>query len=336
MFRSRLLALFVICLLTVPAGAAIPASATDEVRDNDTCDGRACIQIGTFNLDSLGSGGTATEPLRTQTEVQRLVDLIVELDLEIVALQEINTSLSVVQDGVTTSSSQQWRWLRKALKRAGYRTDVGSGSLDRRLVIAYARKEVKRRSRQSLLVSQSIQAGPGCAASNLPLPLAATFEAGQLRLTLVAAQLLERGTDASCSDAIRTEQAEQLAAAINSQLGADPGQVFLAGDFGTKARHRSLQALRQDAGFKELTAKKSLAPASGSASALGSPRGLFDHLFYRVADSRDTWVARSTEVFDPEAAGADYADYIDAYSDHAPVFTSLYTEPAAVRAGASR
>lgn len=59
-----------------------------------------------------------------------------------------------------------------------------------------------------------------------------------------------------------------------------------------------------------------------TASAIPSP----DQTFYRVATSRKTWVRKSTLVFEPTTAGAEFANFIADYSDHVPVITSLYTD----------
>ena len=67
-------------------------------------------------------------------------------------------------------------------------------------------------------------------------------------------------------------------------------------------------------------------PGTGKVSSLENPRGLFDHIFYVPSASRDTWVPKSTAIFDPTKAGAQYADYPTDFSDHVPVVTSLFIE----------
>ena len=47
---------------------------------------------------------------------------------------------------------------------------------------------------------------------------------------------------------------------------------------------------------------------------------------YRKRDSKKAWVKKSTLVFDPDSAGDEFSDFINRYSDHAPVYTSFYTD----------
>lgn len=327
---SALLALSSLTLVFSVNAAPTPGTTANRSPaqvDNNTCNGRPCIQIGTFNLYSLGSNVRSGQGLRTQGDVQRLVDLVTELGIEIAGFQETNTSLSVEENGVVQNATQQWNWLKQALKKAGYKNVAGSAGWDHRMVIAYHKKSVRMRSKQTLLVSQTFDFGDGCRATNQRMPIAVTFEAGELSFRVVGLHLKAPGTTPACSSRVRTRQASQLVQALDSQLTNGPQGIFLVGDFGAKARDRSLKAIRKSGKFKELTAKSKLTNGSATVSSLVAPaRGLFDHVFYRVRTSRKTWVPKSTLVFDPLDAAPGLAAYIAAYSDHVPVMTSLYTD----------
>jgi len=183
------------------------------------------------------------------------------------------------------------------------------------------------RSKQTLLVSQTFDFGPGCNAMNQRMPIAVTFEEGELSFRIVGLHLKAPGTTPACSSMVRTQQASQLVQALDSQLTGSPEEIFLVGDFGAKAKDKSLKAIRKSGKFKELTSKSKLTNGSGTVSSLSAPgRGLFDHVFYRVATSRSTWVPKSTLVFDPTNVSPGLADFISDYSDHVPVLTSLYTD----------
>ena len=47
---------------------------------------------------------------------------------------------------------------------------------------------------------------------------------------------------------------------------------------------------------------------------------------YRRRDSRKTRVNKSTVIFDPDTAGTEFADFVNDYSDHAPVVASFYID----------
>ena len=305
---SPVLALVLLTLVFSADAAPVPGTAgrSSVARiDNNTCNGRPCIQVGTFNLYSMGSNVRSGQGLRTQSDVQRLVDLVAELGIEVVVFQEINTSLSIEENGVVENSTQQWNWLKRSLKKAGYHTVTGISGWDHRMVIAYHKKSVHLKKSQTLLVSQTLDLGGGCSATNQRLPRAVTLEAGELLFMIVGLSLKEPGDAPACSAKVRTEQVDQLLSAIESQLAGDPDQIFLVGDFGAKAKDKSLKALRKSGKFKQLTSKSKLTSESGTVSSLVAPaRGLFDHIFYRVATSRKTWVRKSTLVFEPATARA--------------------------------
>ena len=103
--------------------------------------------------------------------------------------------------------------------------------------------------------------------------------------------------------------------------------MFLAGDFNAKANDSSLKPLRKDGRFKALTSTANRAPDSGTVTYLVDPfRSLIDHVMYRRRDSRKTRVNKSTVIFDPDTAGTEFAEFVNDYSDHAPVVASFYID----------
>ena len=86
------------------------------------------------------------------------------------------------------------------------------------MVIAYHKKSVHLKKSQTLLVSQTLDLGGGCSATNQRLPRAVTLEAGELLFMIVGLSLKEPGDAPACSAKVRTEQVDQLLSAIESQL----------------------------------------------------------------------------------------------------------------------
>mgnify|MGYP001799444697 CR=1 FL=1 len=69
----------IVVILTIWLGLATPSYALD------TCDGRPCIAIGSYNIKLFGGGGSSD----SNREIDKVVDRIAPMD--VVVLQEINT-----------------------------------------------------------------------------------------------------------------------------------------------------------------------------------------------------------------------------------------------------
>lgn len=329
--RTRALLLHGAAALLV-AALLIPEPALAQANE---CNGRPCVRIGTFNLDSLGVRGRTGGPeLRDQAGVERLVQLAVDvLGIDVLVLQEINTSINEEENGVQLKSTQQYEWLRSALRQRGYEL-YGSGfGASRSTLMAWNKETVTKRTEQTLLVRTSFDLGGGCAATELPPSRALGLRAGELDFIVVGVQLIApdetagstRSARGACEDRIRAEQVDDLLVQVDSLDRTYGDPVFLAGDFGAKAGRGSLKELKKAGKFIQLTRKGQRQKGSGRVSSL-QPRLLGDHVMYRKRESRRTWVPKSTLIFNPDGAGADYADFIARYADHVPVFTELYTD----------
>lgn len=269
---QRLLVLAGFLALIAAAGFVAPESRSWP----DTCSGRPCIQVGTFNL--------------------------------------------------YFKSPDQFGVLKEELEARGYELFGAGGTKAQNVLIAYDTDEVERKGRRTLLVPTSFDFGDGCTSSNLRLPLAVDLQAGALRFWVVGVHLKSQIGE-ECADRVRQRQANDLRKAIRKQLGAKKGHVFIAGDFNALASDDSLKPLKTKGKFTPLTRRANRAPGSGSVSFLKDPfRSLIDHVMYRKRDSKKAWVKKSTLVFDPDSAGDEFSDFINRYSDHAPVYTSFYTD----------
>lgn len=326
--KNRFLRLLPILLSLTVVAVAVPSAAAAQ---ND-CDGRPCIRIGTFNLDSLGVRGRTGGPeLRDQAGVERLVQLAVDvLGIDVIVFQEVNTVLTEIDNNVELASTRQYDWLAAALDQRGYATYNGAGSANS-IVVAWNEETVELLAQQTLLVRASFDLGGGCSAEDQPRPRALRLRSGQLDFLVVGVDLIAPDGAAvaargACEDRIRAEQVDDLLGAIDQLDGVWGDPVFLAGDFGAKAGRGSLKELKKAGKFIQLTKKGQRQAGSGKVSSLQDPRLLGDHVMYRKKESRRIWVRKSTLIFDPSRAGADYADFVQDYSNHVPVVTELYTD----------
>ncbi len=306
---------------TVPSAASptVPSAASP----TDTCDGRPCLQVGTFNAFWLGTQRRWEMPLRTPQEVRRIAAWLADdLDLEVIVLQEVNTSVHGLEDGELVFAPDRYRWLREALGQRGYRLMAGETGRAQRVVIAYDSAEVELLSpARELEVKNFFDFGEDCRSATRR-PLAARLRAGSFDFWVVGVHLKSR-REGECSDRIRSQQVAQTAAAIE-RLVADSGEgdVILIGDFNALSDDPTTAALRAS-GFQELTRSRHRARGSGGISYLvGQYKSLIDHVMIRPATSAE-WVAESTVIHDP---GRGHQDYVEVFSDHAAVWTSFTTD----------
>ena len=308
--------------------AASRSAASRTGSPTDRCDGRPCIQVGTFNAFWLGSKRRWDLPLRDAGEVRRIAAWLADdLDLEVIALEEVNTSVHGLEEGELTFAPDRYRWLREALAERGYRLMAGESGNAQRVVLAYDADEVELLSPARELETESFfDFGEECR-SAVRRPLAARLRAGSFDFWIVAVHLKSR-REGECSDLIRRRQVEQMGLAIDRLLEGDgEGDVILSGDFNALPDDPTTAALRSPGGFVELTRRDRRAPGSGTVSYLiGEYASLIDHLMIRPATMAE-WIAGSTVIYDPGRPSEEsFHDYTSVFSDHAAVWTSFATD----------
>ncbi len=293
----------------------------------DTCDGRPCIQIGTFNAYWLGTNRRFQSPLRSEAEVQQMAAWLADdLDLEVLMLQEVNVDVDREEEDGDVFSSDRYRWFRDALDERGYRLVAGDSGDAQRVVLAFDADEVELVGEaEELQVRDSFHFDAECQYDGLRRPLAAQLKAGDFDFWVVGVHLKsKRGGE--CSDRMRDGQAQDLVEAVDD-LVRDSGEadVVLAGDFNAFVDEDSISALRFPGAFTTLTSPSYRVRRSGKISYLIKPyRSLIDHVMIRRQPTVE-WVENSTVVYSP-GRGQALASYIGLYSDHAPVWASFYTD----------
>lgn len=303
---------------------ACPRARTPSTRV-ETCGDRPCLQIGSLNVQWLGSKRRHERPLRTEGEVRRIAALLADdLDLEVVVLQEINTSVYGKEEGELVYSQDRYRWLEQALEERGYRLMAGSSGHAQRVVVAYDADEVELLApARDLDARTQFDFGADCQRAG-KRPLAARLRAGSFDFWVVGVHLKSK-RDGECSDWIRSAQSDDLVAAIDELVaGSGEGDVVLIGDFNARHGDPSIDALSSAGQFRMLTTPEHRAGSSGTISYLvGQYQSLIDHVMIRP--QTDEWVAKSTVVHHP-GTGAAREDYLAVISDHAPVWASFYAD----------
>jgi endonuclease/exonuclease/phosphatase family metal-dependent hydrolase len=309
-FRTAVSAVALAAALLASAGAT-PAPAQAVAHRGDTCGGRPCIQVGTFNIWWLGNPDPQHDGRRGRDTLEHIAALVADtFDLEVVVFQEIDTR------------SEDFRALSELLGRRGYQVRIGAGG-DQEVVMAWDADEVRVRGEVTELpVRASFDFGDGCRSSNLRLPLVGTFSAGTFDFTVVGLHLKARPDDA-CSDRVRAEQVKDLLAHVDALPDRD---VVLAGDFNAPRTHASIAGLTSPGGFRILTRPGDRAQASGWMSYIPLPwSGNIDHVAIRPGRTTE-WVPSSTVIHrvtdDPVARER----WVKLISDHAPVWTSFVTD----------
>lgn len=284
----------------------------------EECYGEACIQVGTLNIEWLGSRG------RSREDISAIADLLArELDLEAIALQEIDTE------------SEAWEWLSDALGSEGYRFVRGATSASSQFVVlAYDEDELDLLpgSVRELDVPTEFEwPGGECRIGGQRAPLAARLRAGEFDFWLVGLHLKSRSTRRGrlpgwCPDSIRIAQVRSLAAGLED-LGQASGEddVLLVGDFNAFYDDPTLAPLHE-AGFESLVSPVARDPGSADHSFLEGPRGLVDHVMIRTGHT-DEAVAGSGFVYVVPPGRLE--EYVGRISDHAPVWASFRTHPVA-------
>jgi hypothetical protein len=283
----------------------------------DLCSDRPCVQVGTFNIEWLGTPNRGPEsrpwPLRSRRAVEQIAALITrDLDLEVIVLLEINTW------------SDRAAWLFAELARAGYEVRF-EGNARQNIVIAFDRDEVQPMGPYRVLeVATRFDYGDGCRSQDLRKPIAQRLRAGAFDFYVVGVHLKSQlGGD--CADRVRTDQARELIPAIE-RLRASEADVLIVGDFNAERNDASLAPLIHG-GVEPLTAKRFLAAGSYDVSYIGGRyRSLIDHVMAFSATREHNWVPRSTAVFSPPSRPSERKRYLRHTSDHVPVWASFYAD----------
>lgn len=289
------------------------------------CNGRPCIQVGTFNIEWFGTTNFDRHQPRSRATVKRIANLISNtLDLEVVVLEEIN------------SESQEYEWLQEFLGARGYELHrVGTSGGEQGVAIAFDKDEVSLSSEgiREMEVRSEFDLGGGCVSRNLRLPIYGKFQAGQFDFVLVGVHLKSQlpvndaDDPAQCADDIRHAQSEDIVAALPEILTALNDQdVLIAGDFNATLNDASLSPLLANGGFISLTSGPRRAQGSNTISYLKAPfQEIIDHILIRQASTTE-WATRSTFIFNPPSTPNLLRNYLRFTSDHAPAWSSFVTD----------
>lgn len=306
--------LFVIALF------ALAYSAGESARANfESCAQAACLRIGSFNIELLGSNrkrGGQRIPIRTDEELTELAELISDIaKFDVVSLQEINTD------------SDQWSKLADALDRKGYSTAVqGTHSARNQFVVLlYKRDSVTLVPGSAVEIDTpvSYNEGGGCSYDGLRKPVAARFKAEEFDFMVAAVHLKSksaRGIPTWCPDAIRERQTLDLLSAL-SEISTESGEsdIILVGDFNANFNEDSLEPLR-DAGYHSQMLYRS--DGSGRYSYRKGSESLIDHVMINPSITGE-FVRRSGFVYRVE--GDALRRHVRHLSDHMPVWSLFYT-----------
>lgn len=302
------------------AGLLIGCVAVSRGQAPAPCTDGQCIQIGTYNIELLGShrkryAGVDRGP-RTTDQLSSLSDRVSEaLDLEVVVFEEIN------------KESSEWATLKSNLAAKGYQFFEGSSS-DRKqfVVLAWDADEVSAvdGSLRELNVPNAFDLGDGCKEEGLRKPVAGRFRAGQFDFWVVGVHLKSRSGETACTARIRAAQCEDLVEAVDGLVGEfGERDVIVIGDFNERLDHVSFKPL-VDAGFISQMRFLTNDSAAGSYVKTGSLHqsdDLIDHVWIRYYQTREV-VKNSASVM--KFASADETKkYIIEQSDHAPAWVSF-------------
>lgn len=298
--------------LAAAALAATPSGAAAQ----EQCGGRPCIQVGTFNIEHFGNDERRNRP---DEVVDEIADLISDrLDLELVVLQEID------------ARSRDFARVSERLRAKGWQLASGRSGGQQNVVIAWDTAAVTliRHGAEGvgeLPVPDRVDVGGGCG-DDVRRPLAGHFRAGRFDFVVVGvhmkSQIAPDGQPEECADRIRAEQGRQVMAAAR-RLGdrVREDDLVLIGDFNARLGEASMAPFG-DAGFDALTRIPHRTRESGVLSYLrGRFRSLIDHALIRPRATRE-WAPGSTVIWKE----ADEPRHVREISDHAPVWTSFFTD----------
>lgn len=296
------------------------AAATAQAAPTE-CQEAPCIQVGSYNLELFGGQRSAYDGQergpRSDQQLEAIVQRIaVQLDLEVVVFQEIDTT------------SGEWRLFKEKMAAYGYRFFEGTYSERRQFVVlAWDADEVRLlEPGRQLAVRDAFDFHEGCVDQGLRRPIAARFQAGEFDFWVVGVHLKSRRGAPACTSRIRREQCRDLVAAIDALTQGGERDVLLVGDFNERQHHDSLQPLA-DAGFT--SQMRFLTPTSAQGSyvknrELSESTDLIDQVWLRYRETREV-VRNSAHVFKLDSKEAAQR-YIVEQSDHVPVWASFRTD----------
>ena len=288
----------------------------------DSCDGKPCFQVGSFNIEHLANQRQRNRediPRRSKKTIRQIAKMITEeIDLEVVSLQEINTG------------GKNWKRLSKQLKKKGYRFIEGSSSSRNQFVVlAYDADEIQLVESVGELDVAADFERPGDAECNVGgqrRPVGARFRAGDVDFWVFGVHLKSKstwGVPKDCPDWVREHQVRDLLeeiAKLTSRSG--DADVILAGDFNAEYDEVSLAPLRE-AGFRSQMAPEFRRDGSGQYSYPRRYLSIIDHVMFRPSTSR-FFVPRTGYIY--PVGEADVDAFVDTISDHAPVWSSFYRQ----------
>lgn len=295
-----------------------------------TCNDRDCINIGTFNIEWLGTPMRSNNKvLRTRSDIRAIVDIISqEADLDIVVLQEINAT-----------DNPSFRFLEQQLQAEGYNLFVGSSGRQQQQALAWRSQHIRVLSPPiELDVKNNFSFKSGntpCRSFNLRKPLAAHFQAGQFNFWLVGVHLKSPRYKPECSRFIQTQQLNELIKQLQSPAFSTPSEdIIILGDFNLNLDSPTLNSFQQQ--YPPLLKTQKRHKESASYSFLKGRGGISpDHIFAHNNTLAD-WVPLSSHILKATQTHCQsqhqnhcrrYSDYLSQISDHAPVWASFYTYP---------
>lgn len=281
------------------------------------CQAGACIQVGSYNLELFGGQRAAYDGQergpRSDQQLDALVQRIaVQLDLEVVVFQEIDTT------------SDEWRRFKDKLAVHGYRFFEGTYSERRQfVVIAWDEDEVRLLEPGRQLDVRDAFDFPGCSDQGLRRPVAARFQAREFDFWVVGVHLKSRRGAPDCTTRIRREQCRDLVAAIDGLTQGGERDVLIVGDFNERPSHDSFKPL-VDAGFT--SQMRFLTPESAKGSYiknrdLADSTDLIDQVMLRYRETLEV-VRNSAQAYKLESDEA-AKRYIIEQSDHVPAWVSF-------------
>ena len=271
-----------------------------------SCPKADCVRIGSWNIAWLGS--EKREQLSDTATINSMANLIAnEWSIDLISLEEINTSI----DGDVRGehySTQQWKELRTALQKKGYRTQVGNSGNAQRIVLAWRKPVEELQPASDMEIPDSYRVDDYCRSSNLRKPLTGLFRAGQFDFWAVGLHLKSSyGGKIFCSNAVRSMQAYYISKKI-VELEKKDKDILLIGDFNATSKHESLQVLREK-GF-----------VVAALSTKGKHSNVIDHIMINPANTTE-WKNNSAVLYKPE----NREQFKKRYSDHTPVWSDFST-----------
>lgn len=271
-----------------------------------------CIQIGTFNIQWLGTKmrRITNNKLRSKKSIRQLARFVGKsLDLEVFGLQEINID------------SPQFKLFAGILANNGYQfvaVDQGNQSVP----IFFNTNRVRLVKDHGLLNSITSFKPQGCSSKNrVKRPHVADFKSGNFDFRIIVLHLKSQ-LGGSCSDKSRTAQAESIAKEIK-QLPNTEKDLIVLGDFNAQLDDPSIGPLLNSR--IPLTSNRFRSNRSGSLSyPWGQYRSLIDHILVYQSEASEL-LRGSTFIFnDPQGQAA--TNYRKYFSDHVPVWVSFKVE----------